>query len=260
MLPILFHIGNFPVHTYGVLIAAGFLTAVQVAKKLAPSQGIDPDKLIDMAFWCLLYGMIGARLLFVITRFEYFRENPLQTLFVWEGGLVFYGGPIAALFYIIYFCKKNKYSVWKVIDICAISLPLAHAIGRLGCLSAGCCHGRETHQNWGIKLYSELVEPSLRGVYIHPTQAYEAVALGVLTFYLYRRMSRKKFDGELAFIYVISYSVIRSVVEIFRGDSIRGFVIDGVLSTSQFISILTALTAVMFMVYRKKSLKIEARK
>lgn len=254
MFPVLIQIGDFPVHTYGVLIAVGFLTSIYFARKEAIRQGIPGEKIVDFGFWSLLVGMFGARILFIITRWSYFMEFPLQMFAVWQGGLVFYGGPIAAFPFLIWFCKKNKLDPWKIADISAIALPIAHAIGRLGCLSAGCCHGKQTTMPWGMKFDSELVEFHLRGVPLHPTQLYEALALTLLSAYLYRRIKRKKFDGEIAFIYVGAYSVIRTVVEMFRGDTIRGYLIEGVLTTSQFISILTLITACIFWIYRKKSL------
>ena len=255
MFPVLFTIGNFPVHAYGVFIAIGFLLCVRISKIEAIRQGIDGEKIVDLGFWCLLVGMLGARILFVITRWSYFKEYPNEIWHVWEGGLVFYGGPIAALFFIVWFCKKNKISIWKVVDLGAVAIPIAHAFGRIGCLSSGCCYGKPTSVPWAIKLNSELVTPDMRGIPLHPTQIYESLALFGLFFFLLWKRRHKKFDGELAFIYVIAYSIIRSVIEAYRGDTIRGFVIDNVLSTSQFIAILTVITALIFWKIRMKSLK-----
>jgi phosphatidylglycerol:prolipoprotein diacylglycerol transferase len=250
MLPILLRIGDFPVHTYGFLIALGFLLCVWVSKREAQRQGLPAERVVDLGFWALLVGMIGARVLYVFTRWPYYSEHPLEILYVWEGGLVFFGGPLACIPFFVWYTRHYKLPRWKVLDIGCQALPLAHAFGRLGCLSAGCCHGRATGGNWGIKLYTELVEENLRGVYIHPTQIYESVSLLLLFFALRRLRFHKKFDGQIMLTYLIAYSIIRSVIEIFRGDSIRGFVIDGVLSTSQFISLLVIAVALVF--YFKK--------
>jgi len=135
---------------------------------------------------------------------------------------------------------------------------VAHAFGRLGCLSAGCCYGKPTGGIWGIKLYSELVDPSMRGIYLHPTQLYESVSLFILFFGLLRVFSKKIFDGQVTLVYFMTYPILRSIIEVFRGDSIRGFVIEDILSTSQFISLLVFIGATVALVLRLKQVRSKA--
>ena len=252
MFPILLNVGTFPIHSYGFLIAVGFLLCVWVSKREGQRLGLPAEKIVDLGFWSLLVGMIGSRVLYVFTLLPYYREHPLEIFYVWEGGLVFFGGPLLCIPFFFWYTKHHKLPRWKVLDLGVTAIPLAHAFGRLGCLSAGCCHGRATGGNWGIKLYTELVEPSLRGVYIHPTQIYESVSLMVLFFGLRYLRLHKKFDGELFCTYLISYSIIRSIIEIFRGDAVRGFVIPDLVSTSQFISILVIIgTLLLYFKLRK---------
>lgn len=252
MFPVLFSIGDFPIHSYGFLIAFGFLLCVWVSKREGQRQGISGDKIVDLGFWSLLIGMIGCRILYVITRWSYYLEAPTQMFYVWEGGLVFFGGPMLCLPFFLWYTKHYSLPRWKILDIAAQAVPLAHAFGRLGCLSVGCCYGRPTHAHWGLKFYSELVEPQLRGVYLHPTQIYEGVSLIILFFALRRMRFTKKFDGQIFCTYLIAYSILRSIIEIFRGDSIRGFVIDPYLSTSQFISIFIIIATLIFYHFKKR--------
>lgn len=252
MLPVLLRIGDFPVHTYGFLIAVGFLLCVWVSKREAERQSISGDKMVDIAFWSLLVGMIGCRILYIFTRWSYYASHPIETLYVWEGGLVFFGGPLLCIPFFFWYTNRYQMPRWKVLDIAAQAVPLAHAFGRLGCLSAGCCHGKPTGGSWGIKLYTELVEPSLRGVYLHPVQIYESVSLMILFFALRRLRFHKKFDGEIFCVYLIIYSIIRSIVEVFRGDSIRGFVVEDIISTSQFISIVVIVSTLIFYFRKRK--------
>lgn len=252
MLPTLFRIGDFPIHAYGVLIAFGFLLCVWVSKRDAQAQGIPGDKIVDLGFWSLLVGMLGARILYVITRSSYYAAHPIEVFYVWEGGLVFFGGPLLNIPFFFWYTKKFKLNRWKVLDIGSTAIPLAHSFGRLGCLSAGCCYGRPTNGDWGIKLYTDLVEPHLQGVYLHPTQLYESACLMILFFVLRSMRFRKQFDGQVFYVYLISYSIIRSIIEIFRGDTIRGFVIEDVLSTSQFISILVIVVASILYIKKKR--------
>src|SRR5688500_15103967 len=103
MHPVLINLGPIPIHTYGFLIAIGFLIAVSIIRKLSTRTKIDVERVLDLTFWCLLVGFVGCRTLFVITRFSDFAERPLDIFKVWEGGLVFFGGPIAVIPFVVWY-------------------------------------------------------------------------------------------------------------------------------------------------------------
>ncbi len=243
MYPILFKIGPIPIHTYGFLVALGFLIAVYIIRTLAIRAKLDVDRVLDLTFWGLLVGFMGARLLFVITRFGSFMSDPISIFKVWEGGLVFYGGPLAVVPWAIWYMKKHKLPLWRTADVIVPGLTAGQILGRFGCISAGCCYGRPTGSTWGFKFYSELVDRHLHGVPLHPTQLYEAGGNVVILTGLLYLFKNKKFDGQVALTYFMAYPILRSFVETFRGDIIRGFVVEDLLSTSQFISILVFLGA-----------------
>lgn len=255
MYPVLLELGPIKIHTYGFLIAIGFLAGVSVIKRLAARSHLNVDRVVDLSFWLLLVGFVGARILFVITRWEYFSSDLLGIFRVWEGGFVFFGGLISSTILAVWYVRKHRLPVWKMMDAMVPGLVLAHAFGRLGCLSAGCCYGRPTGTEFGIRLHSELVDYSLRGIPLHPTQLYESSALFVLFFILLFLFKRRVFDGQVILSYFIAYPIIRSIIEIFRGDIIRGFVIDDILSTSQFISIIVLTLAAIALVARLKQVK-----
>lgn len=255
MYPVLINLGPIPIHTYGFMIAIGFLVCLSVAKRLAIRSKLDPDKILDLCFWSLLVGFIGARSLFIITRFQDYVQNPLSIFKIWEGGLVFLGGPILVIPFLVWHMRKHKLPVWKVLDVLTPPLVIAHVFGRFGCLAAGCCYGKPTGTSFGIKLYSDLVDRQYRGIPLHPTQLYEAGGLFILFCGLLYIFKTKKFDGQVAFSYLLAYPIIRSVIETFRGDLIRGFVIEDVLSTSQFLSVLIFLGAACFLFYRLSRVK-----
>jgi phosphatidylglycerol:prolipoprotein diacylglycerol transferase len=243
MHPLLVNLGPIPIHTYGFLIAIGFLTAVYVIRKLSERAELDVERVLDLTFWMLLVGFLGARVLFILTRFSYFMEAPLDMFKVWEGGLVFFGGPLACVPFLVWYVRRHKLPIWKTADAMIPGLVIAHMFGRFGCLASGCCYGKPTGSEWGIRLYSELVEAEFRGMPLHPTQLYEASALLILFVGLLFVFRRKRFDGQVFLTYFMAYPIIRSVVEVFRGDLVRGFVIEDVLSTSQFISALVFVAA-----------------
>lgn len=255
MHPVLFHLGPLTIHTYGFLIACGFLVAVAVIKRLSGRSGLDVDRVLDLTFWGLLVGFAGARLLFVITRLSTFVADPISVFRIWEGGLVFFGGPLAVVPFVIWYSKKHKLPMWRVMDVLAPGLAIAHVIGRFGCIAAGCCYGRPTGSDWGLRFNSDLVDIALRGVPLHPTQLYEAASVFILFLGLIWIHRIKKFDGQVTLTYLMGYPVIRSVIETFRGDTVRGFVIEGVLSTSQFISALVFFLALISLIVRLRSIQ-----
>lgn len=255
MFPVLVRIHDFPIHSYGVLIALGFLLAVWFAKAEARRLRLPPEKIVDLGFWALLVGMAGSRALFVVTQLSYFSEHPWEMFHIWEGGLVFYGGFLACGPFFYWFCRKNKMSMATVLDLGAVCLPLAHAFGRIGCFSAGCCYGKPTGMPWGVAFDSPLVDVSVRGIPVHPTQLYEALSLLVLFFILRRQRLHKKFNGEIAILYCVGYAAIRFVIEFFRGDLVRGFVIPDVISTSQFIAILVFAAGATFYFLKRREKK-----
>lgn len=255
MHPLLFNLGPIPIHSYGFLIAIGFLSAVFTIRQLAIRAKLDVDRVIDLTFWILLVGFIGARILFVITRWDYFSTDLAGIFRVWEGGLVFFGGPLAAVPFVVWYFRKYKLPAWKTADAMIPGLVIAHMFGRFGCLAAGCCYGKPTDGPFGIKLYSELVDADFRGIPLHPTQLYEAGSLLVLFIGLLIISRRKLFEGQVIISYFIAYPIIRSIIEVFRGDLIRGFVIDGLLSTSQFISILMVIAAGLVLYVRLRQVQ-----
>lgn len=252
MHPLLFKLGPLEIHTYGFLIAVGFLIGVSVIKRLSMVAKIDVEKMLDLCFWMLLVGFLGGRILYILTRLSDFIASPLDMFKIWQGGLVFLGGLISVIPLAIWYAKKHKMPVWRVGDIIAPGAVIAHAFGRLGCLSAGCCYGLPTDAPWGIRLYSDLVTPNFQGIPLHPTQLYESFSLFILFVVLIRVFKKRAFDGQVTLTYWLSYSVIRSIIEVFRGDSIRGFVIEGWVSTSQFVSAFVFMASLGILIYKIK--------
>ncbi|MEK6777604.1 MAG: prolipoprotein diacylglyceryl transferase [bacterium] len=247
MHPVLFHFGPLTLHTYGVFVASAFFLAIALSLRQARREGLDQNQMLDLAFYITLSAIIGARLLFIIVEYRYFLEKPIRIFKIWEGGLVFYGGLILAVTVGIFYMKKHKMPVLKVGDIVAPSLAIAQAVGRLGCLSAGCCYGKVTSAPWGIVFTDpdSLVPLDKLGLTLHPTQLYDSFAGLILFLILYAMGRKKRFDGQVLVMYGILYPVLRFSVEIFRGDS-RGALLGGMISTSQFISLIVFAVAVIF--------------
>ncbi|MGB5157658.1 prolipoprotein diacylglyceryl transferase [Desulfobacterium sp. N47] len=254
MYPILFKIGPLSIYTYGFFIALGFLAGIFYAVKEAKRVGEDPDMIMDLCFYILISAIIGSRLFYVATNPRLFLDSPLEIFKVWNGGLVFYGGFIAALITGIIYLKTKKIPVMKTMDILTPSVALAHFFGRIGCFFAGCCYGKYCELPWAVTFNNpDSLAPA--GIPIHPTQLYSAINNLIIFLFLVFFRKRKKYDGQVFWIYVLIYGITRSVIEIFRADFRGGFLF-GIFSVSQTVGIIAAvISAIMLFILGKRAKK-----
>ncbi len=258
MWPVLFQIPIFcglPINGYGLMMDLGFLLGSVYIKREAIRVGANAERCMDLIFYLLIAGVFGSRVIHVfVNEWDRFLHNPLVLFYIWEGGLVWYGGLLSAIGISIWFFQKHHLSYWKYTDIFVPAVSLGHGLGRLGCFLAGCCYGRPMlHSAWYSLVFPEGVHSfAPTGIPLYPTQLTEAFAefcifLGLLWF-----RKKKTFEGQLILLYLMVYSIVRAILEIFRGDLDRGYVVDPWISTSQFISIITFLTALGIYVYRSR--------
>lgn len=260
MYPELFHIGEFPVTTYGIWLALGMLCALFAASRLATRDGLSKDHIYDLGLWTLVGGLVGSKLLM------FFVEPEVQvfTLDFLRSGGVFYGGLIGGFLAIVVIVRIYKLPFWKVADAFAPAVALGQAFGRQGCFAAGCCWGKPTELPWGVhfsKLGNEYTGVPIYGpeggdLHLHPTQLIESftmLAVFGLLFWLHRK---KKFDGQILIAYGIIYSIFRFSIEFIRddprGDLMRLTTLTG-LSTSQIVSLVVAAASMIFMLMRLKA-------
>jgi len=256
MYPEIFHIGSFPINTYGVFLAIAFLCAILVAVRLAGRDGLPRERIYDLSLWMLLGGLIGSKILMLFTEPEY-RDHPLQLLsldFLRSGG-VFYGGLIGAVLTGYFLMKRYKLPWWKTADACAPGIAIGNFFGRQGCFAAGCCWGKPTSLPWGVK-FTELghqITGVPTDVYLHPTQLYESFAMLLVFLFLLWMHRRKRFNGQVILLYALLYSIVRFSIEFVRDDprgDIFGLTTLTGLSTSQMISVLVGIAAAVLLVIR----------
>lgn len=240
-------IGGMTIYTYGALVALAFLVAILWTLHEAKLAGYDRNKIADLTFYLIIAAIVGSRLLYVAIEYPRFVERPLDILKIWEGGLVFYGGLLACIAVSWWYTYRQGWTLRGTADLFMPGVALGHSIGRVGCLMAGCCYGRPVsgHPWWALVFPHGDATLAPAGIGLYPTQlmesATELVLFGILV--LIRR--RKKFEGQVFLTYLILYAIVRSILEIFRGDAVRGYVVPGVLSTSQFISAIVAVAAIL---------------
>jgi phosphatidylglycerol:prolipoprotein diacylglycerol transferase len=256
MYPELFRIFNFPVNTYGVLLALAFLLALFVASRLAERDGLPRERIFDLGLWMLLGGLLGSKVLLMFAEPEYGMSlwNLLSVDFLRSGG-VWYGGFLGGLLAGVLLIRRYRLPFWKTTDAFAPAVALGQAVGRQGCFAAGCCWGEPTTMPWGVK-FTELAH-RITGVpidnHLHPTQLYESGAALIIFLLLLWLHRRKSFDGQVLTAYAVLYGAMRFVVEFFRDDprgDIFGLTTLTGLSTSQLISLLVFFGGLAFLLAR----------
>ncbi len=226
MLPILFtipkihlgsqNLGPFPIHSYGVMIVVSFLVGMWLIKRRATFYGFQPEKVLDMGFWALIAGVLGARIAFILQEWPYFSTHKSELYSLQFSGLTSFGGEILAVVAIIAWAKKSKYKIVSILDLAGPGYVLGYAIGRVGCFLNGCCYGGVCSPNlpWGTH-FTDAV-----GLH-HPAQLYDTimnlVALGILL-----RIERKHLlPGRIAALTMILHGVARFIYEFWRAGTVE---------------------------------------
>ncbi len=221
MFPKLITIGSFFIPTYGVLVALGFLAGLWMTNRLAKQSGVNPQRVTDLAIYCAIAGIVGAKLLLIVLEFDDFRRNPSEvfSLATLQAGGVFSGGFLAALLVAAWYMRKYRLPGLKTADIFAPGLALGHAIGRLGCFSAGCCYGIPSNEPWAVVFKSEFSHEAFAtpiNIPLHPTQLYEALAEVLIFAILLWRFRKPHGPGQIIGWYLILYSIARVWIEFYR--------------------------------------------
>jgi phosphatidylglycerol:prolipoprotein diacylglycerol transferase len=240
MHPILIDFGFFQLPSYGVLLATGVIIALWTLRLRADRAGMDGTHLVDFGLWLVVWALIGAKLLLVLVELPRYLKDPAAILGTIRAGGVFLGGFIAAVVAAVVLLRRYRLPALASFDVLSPSLALGHAIGRIGCLMAGCCWGAACQLPWAITYTSEVAADNLGTPLhqpLHPFPVYSSLfnfgLYGLLAMY-YRR---RPVAGSVFATYLMLYGVGRFLLEWTRGDAIRGFVLGGALSTSQLISI-----------------------
>jgi phosphatidylglycerol---prolipoprotein diacylglyceryl transferase len=218
MLPKLISIGSFYIPTYGVLVALGFLAGLGVTLRLARRTGMPAETISNLAVYCAIAGLIGAKLfMFLFDIGDYVRDpGRILTFETLQAAGVFHGGFIAALLMALFYMRRQQLPAMRTLDIFAPGIAIGQAIGRLGCFAAGCCWGRECDLPWGVRFRSDFAAPVPLDKTLHPVQIYESVADLLIFAILYRQASRAHRPGQVIGWYLVLYSTARFVIEFFR--------------------------------------------
>ena len=253
MNPILFSIFGVEIRWYSVLLLTGMIVAIILLIKEGKRFNIPKDFLFNLAFWVIIFGIIGARIYYCLFNFNLYKDNLLDILKIWEGGLAIHGGLIAGFITLVIYTKRYNVNTIKITDMTVVPLLLAQAIGRWGNFFNGEAHGAATTYNHLKELH--IPETIINGmkinnVYYHPTFFYESIycLIGFIILLFVRRYRYLK-RGQLTCIYMMYYSVGRFFIESLRTDSLMF----GAFKAAQLISVILFIVGLIaFMILSRK--------
>ncbi|MEO8659861.1 MAG: prolipoprotein diacylglyceryl transferase [Bryobacteraceae bacterium] len=221
MFPKLIEIGGFFLPTYGALVATAFLVGLWVTVRLGKANGVSGEVLTNLAVYCALAGILGAKLAIFVFDFGYYREHPEEifTMSTLQAGGVFQGGLVLAVLVAWWLMRRDKLPGLATADLFAPGIAIGHGIGRLGCFAAGCCWGAACDRPWAVTFTNpdanRLVGVPL-GIPLHPSQLYESAAEFVIFAVLWRAIHRPHRQGSVIGLYLVLYSTVRFLVEFVR--------------------------------------------
>ncbi|MDD9148580.1 prolipoprotein diacylglyceryl transferase [Sporolactobacillus sp. CQH2019] len=256
--PVLFRIGSIPINTLGAAVALATLLGLWIVNREAGRQGIHADYLTEFAVYCVLGGVAGARLWFVLFMWSYYAAHPAEIFMIWMGGLAIQGGILGGILTGIRLAKKHRLPVWQVADIVAPPLILGMAIGRISDFLTGDAYGIPSRSFLAVQYPPGTFVYNVFGsTPVLPMPLFEAIGdliiLGMLLLIKYK----KPFQGFLFLLMLELYSVLRFVLEFWRGDSLRTVLN---LKVAQLTALATILIAIGFMIGCYRQTKGHRRK
>ncbi|WP_062532174.1 prolipoprotein diacylglyceryl transferase [Jeotgalibaca dankookensis] len=253
--PVAISIGPIKIYWYGIIIALAMLIGISLATKEAQKLGLEEDTMVDMALWAIPIGFIGARLYYVLFKWDYYIQNPSEIIAIWNGGIAIYGGLIAGGLAVYWFARRKKMTLTLLLDILAPSVLLAQSIGRWGNFINQEAHGGAVSRQFLETLYLPefiIEQMNINGTYYHPTFLYESLwsLLGFILLIILRNQKGLLRRGEVALSYVIWYSFGRFFIEGMRTDSLW---IGDIMRASQVLSLVLFISAIVLWIYRRRA-------
>lgn len=248
--PVAFNLLGIPIRWYGLILVVAAAVAIWLAQREGRRRGIAPQVVSDAVIWVGAASLVGGRLLYVVqNELGALAEHPTHLLMVWMGGLSFYGGLIGGLIALVVFARRRGLRVLAVFDVAAPAAAIGQAIGHLGCLIGGDSYGVPTDLPWAV-IYRNPAAMAPQGIPLHPTQAYEAILLGLLFvgLWLGRERLERIGDGAVAAAYLLGLAAIRFGLFYLRDEPA---VLFG-LKTAQLIGLgIAGLAIALFIVARQ---------
>ncbi len=224
------------------LLTLGFMLSTPILLKESNRSGVSAKSILDISLWGAAAVLFGGRLGHVLlTRPRYFLEYPDRIFDIWHGGLNLMGAAVAGALFLVLWLRRHPLKFWRVADIFAPALSFCLIFFGVGCLSAGCFYGKPIDYPWGMEwpwavvFYGGQVPDILRGIGLHPTQLYLSMLHIVLFLFLSLMRRKIHFDGQVALIFALGFSLIGLLIEPFRFGFERALLPGGSFTVSQLL-------------------------
>lgn len=238
--PVAFHIGAKEIYWYALIILTGFFAGAAFVSATSEKQGLKKDCVWDISLYGLVFGIICARIYYVLFSLDEF-DSFWDIFKIWNGGLAIYGGIIGALISTAIYCRYKQISFKNTLDVCCPGLFIGQAIGRFGNFVNVEVYGKKTSLPWGMSINGASA--------VHPLFLYESLwnILGFIILIIFR--NKKKHNGQVFGFYILWYSFGRLFLEGMRNPSYILYLIPNVLGISQAVAILGIISGVAMIVY-----------
>ena len=242
--PYSFNLFGLEIYFYGVIIALGFILAALYCAKRAKKFGLSSDELYELVIWLIPTCIIGARLYYVLFKLDYFIANPDKIFALRDGGLAIYGGIIAGIIVGIIWCRAKKIRVFAVADLTAFGLLIGQSVGRWGNFINREAFGAQTE----IFCRMGLTVPGFETLYVHPTFLYESLwnILGLIVLHIWSKKGKRKYDGQVFWLYILWYGLGRAWIEGLRSDSL--YIGSTDIRVSQLLAIVSAVVSLVILI------------
>ena len=242
--PYSFNLFGLEIYFYGVIIALGFILAALYCAKRAKEFGLSSDELYELVIWLIPTCIIGARLYYVLFKLDYFIANPDKIFALRDGGLAIYGGIIAGIIVGIIWCRAKKIRVFAVADLTAFGLLIGQSVGRWGNFINREAFGAQTE----IFCRMGLTVPGFETLYVHPTFLYESLwnILGLIVLHIWSKKGKRKYDGQIFWLYILWYGLGRAWIEGLRTDSL--YIGSTDIRVSQLLAIVSAVVSLAILI------------
>jgi len=241
-------LGFTKVYFYSIMILIGMMLGIYLVYREFKRHHYDLKNLDNMAFYTVLYGLIGARIWYVIFNLSEYKDNLWEVLAIWHGGLAIHGAIFGGLLFLFFYSRKHKLSFIKIADIVMPAVLIGQIIGRWGNFFNQEAHGGIVSLSFLEKLHLPqfiIDGMNINGVYYHPTFLYESVFnLFILIFILILRRRKKVKEGNILSVYLIGYGILRFFVESLRTDSLML----GNIRVAQLISIIFFIIGIVLLI------------
>ncbi len=248
MNPVALKLGNLTVTWYAIFILSGIIVAYILINKESKKYNISSSFVSNLIFWCVIFGIIGARIYYVLFNLDYYMQDPIEIIKIWNGGLAIHGGIIAGIITLVLYCKKYKINILKMTDIACVGVIIAQAIGRWGNFFNGEAHGGIVSRTFleNLHLPNFIIEGMHIGKYYYaPTYLYESVlnVIGFILLIIIRKFKKIKL-GNITALYLIWYGIVRFIIESMRTDSL----LLGNMKIAQLISIIMIIIGIIMLI------------